>query len=228
MASDRGAAVELTAHELEPAWFDCDVLHISGYSLLRDPLATAAAARRRARACSWCERLARRLDVDAGRRRLPRTCARARARHDLRQRTRARRPRREATGARWVVKRGAAGVTRRRRPITPRCPSRSSTRPAPATRSPPASSSTGRRSGSRRPRAAARSSGRCRDQDRRPRARGAGGRHAASSPSRRHSSRTASRPAKASRSGSPPSRQSATAARFRRRSARSTARSSSG
>ena len=39
MASDRGAAVELTAHELEPAWFDCDVLHISGYSLLRDPLA---------------------------------------------------------------------------------------------------------------------------------------------------------------------------------------------
>ena len=42
MASDRGAAVELTAHELEPAWFDCDVLHISGYSLLRDPLATAA------------------------------------------------------------------------------------------------------------------------------------------------------------------------------------------
>src|SRR6476620_3899071 len=42
MASDRGAAVELTARELDPAWFDCDVLHVSGYALLRDPLASAA------------------------------------------------------------------------------------------------------------------------------------------------------------------------------------------
>jgi sugar/nucleoside kinase (ribokinase family) len=42
MASDRGAAVELSERELDPAWFDADVLHISGYSLLRDPLATAA------------------------------------------------------------------------------------------------------------------------------------------------------------------------------------------
>jgi sugar/nucleoside kinase (ribokinase family) len=42
MASDRGAAVELAAHELEAAWFDADVLHISGYSLLQNPLADAA------------------------------------------------------------------------------------------------------------------------------------------------------------------------------------------
>jgi len=42
MASDRGTAIELSEHELDPAWFDADVLHISGYSLLRDPLATAA------------------------------------------------------------------------------------------------------------------------------------------------------------------------------------------
>jgi ribokinase len=42
MASDRGAAVELTARELDPAWFDADVLHVSGYSLLREPLADAA------------------------------------------------------------------------------------------------------------------------------------------------------------------------------------------
>ncbi|MBA3843252.1 MAG: hypothetical protein H0X39_11685 [Actinobacteria bacterium] len=42
MASDRGAAVELSGHELDPAWFDADVLHISGYSLLRDPLASTA------------------------------------------------------------------------------------------------------------------------------------------------------------------------------------------
>ena len=47
MASDRGAAPELAAHELDPAWFDCDVLHVSGYSLLREPIASAAAARGR-------------------------------------------------------------------------------------------------------------------------------------------------------------------------------------
>ena len=41
MASDRGSAPDLTAAELEPAWFDCEVLHVSGYSLHRDPLATA-------------------------------------------------------------------------------------------------------------------------------------------------------------------------------------------
>ena len=43
MASDRGSAPELTSAELEPAWFDCDVLHLSGYSLQREPLASAAA-----------------------------------------------------------------------------------------------------------------------------------------------------------------------------------------
>ena len=44
MASDRGTAPELAPHNLEPAWFDCDVLHISGYSLLREPIASAACA----------------------------------------------------------------------------------------------------------------------------------------------------------------------------------------
>jgi sugar/nucleoside kinase (ribokinase family) len=42
MASDRGSAPDLTSAELEPAWFDCDVLHISGYSLQREPIATAS------------------------------------------------------------------------------------------------------------------------------------------------------------------------------------------
>ena len=42
MASDRGAAPELRADELEEAWFDCDALHLSGYSLHREPMATAA------------------------------------------------------------------------------------------------------------------------------------------------------------------------------------------
>lgn len=44
MASDRGSAPELAPPDLDPAWFDCDVLHISGYSLLREPIASAAEA----------------------------------------------------------------------------------------------------------------------------------------------------------------------------------------
>ena len=45
MASDRGAAPELTPDELDAAWFDCDALHLSGYSLHREPMASAALAR---------------------------------------------------------------------------------------------------------------------------------------------------------------------------------------
>ena len=44
MASDRGSAPDLSPHELDDAWFDCDVLHVSGYALARDPIADAAAA----------------------------------------------------------------------------------------------------------------------------------------------------------------------------------------
>jgi ribokinase len=45
MASDRGIAPELTAEELEPAWFyDREHLHLSGYILLREPGAGAASA----------------------------------------------------------------------------------------------------------------------------------------------------------------------------------------
>jgi ribokinase len=43
MASDRGSAPDLSADELDAGWFDCDVLHISGYSLHREPIASAAA-----------------------------------------------------------------------------------------------------------------------------------------------------------------------------------------
>jgi ribokinase len=43
MASDRGVASLLDRSELDPAWVrDCDVLHVSGYCLLRDPMAGAA------------------------------------------------------------------------------------------------------------------------------------------------------------------------------------------
>lgn len=44
MFSDRGVAPELRAEELEMTWFrGCDVLHLSGYSLFRNPIAEAAA-----------------------------------------------------------------------------------------------------------------------------------------------------------------------------------------
>lgn len=42
MASDRGVAPTLEPDELEPAWLDCDVLHLSGYALLREPVLHAA------------------------------------------------------------------------------------------------------------------------------------------------------------------------------------------
>jgi ribokinase len=44
MASDRGVAAELEPSEIDPAWVEsCDVLHVSGYCLLRERMAEAAA-----------------------------------------------------------------------------------------------------------------------------------------------------------------------------------------
>ena len=42
MASDRGSAPDLRAADLDPSWFACDALHLSGYSLMREPIAGAA------------------------------------------------------------------------------------------------------------------------------------------------------------------------------------------
>jgi sugar/nucleoside kinase (ribokinase family) len=43
MASDRGVASLLHPSELDPSWVQsCDVLHVSGYCLLREPMAQAA------------------------------------------------------------------------------------------------------------------------------------------------------------------------------------------
>jgi ribokinase len=42
MASDRGVAPELSPADLDPAWFACDCLHISGYALLATPIDSAA------------------------------------------------------------------------------------------------------------------------------------------------------------------------------------------
>jgi sugar/nucleoside kinase (ribokinase family) len=42
MASDRGVAPDFAPDELEAAWLECDVLHVSGYALLREPVAHTA------------------------------------------------------------------------------------------------------------------------------------------------------------------------------------------
>jgi ribokinase len=42
MASDRGAAPDLSPVDLDAAWFACDCLHISGYALLASPIDDAA------------------------------------------------------------------------------------------------------------------------------------------------------------------------------------------
>jgi sugar/nucleoside kinase (ribokinase family) len=42
MASDRGAAPELSADDLDPAWFACDHFHLSGYALMVEPVRSAA------------------------------------------------------------------------------------------------------------------------------------------------------------------------------------------
>ena len=50
LASDRGAATTFAPEELDAAWLVCDVLHISGYALVREPIgATALLAARLAR-----------------------------------------------------------------------------------------------------------------------------------------------------------------------------------
>jgi len=42
LASDPGVAPALAPEELDAAWLACDVLHLSGYALLREPVAAAA------------------------------------------------------------------------------------------------------------------------------------------------------------------------------------------
>ena len=42
LASDPGAAPTFAPDELEARWVECDVLHLSGYALLREPIAATA------------------------------------------------------------------------------------------------------------------------------------------------------------------------------------------
>ena len=108
MASDRGSAPELCAAELDPAWFDCEVLHVSGYSLHREPIATAAA-----RAAALARGHGARVSVDLS--------AWSSIDDAFRARVAALEPELVFAGARerdvfgpldatWIVKRGAGGV----------------------------------------------------------------------------------------------------------------------
>jgi ribokinase len=42
LASDRGVAPTLAPEELDAAWLECDVLHISGYALVQEPIGSTA------------------------------------------------------------------------------------------------------------------------------------------------------------------------------------------
>jgi sugar/nucleoside kinase (ribokinase family) len=106
MASDRGVSPELSAGDLDPAWFaDCDVLHVTGYALLGEPMRSAAL-----RAAELVPRVT--LDLSSA--------AHIRSANGFRSAVEALRPslvfanegEREAAGelpVEWVVKRGPAG-----------------------------------------------------------------------------------------------------------------------
>ena len=59
MASDRGTATLLEPGDLDPGWFACDCLHISGYALLASPIDAAAL-----RAAELARRHGARISVD--------------------------------------------------------------------------------------------------------------------------------------------------------------------
>jgi sugar/nucleoside kinase (ribokinase family) len=109
MASDRGSAPELESGELDPAWFDCDRLYVSGYALAVEPLASAALrAAELARAC------AAQVAVDLSAVELIDEPFRARVRRlepELVFATELEQERFGALEARWLVKRGARGVS---------------------------------------------------------------------------------------------------------------------
>jgi sugar/nucleoside kinase (ribokinase family) len=108
MASDRGVSPDLEPQDLDPAWFDCDVLHIAGYSLLREPIASASAvAARHAR-----ERGAR-VTVDVSTWTLVDDAFRTRMRALAPDAVFATEAERDALGSldtTWVLKRGARGL----------------------------------------------------------------------------------------------------------------------
>jgi sugar/nucleoside kinase (ribokinase family) len=109
MASDRGTAPELAPHDLEPPWFDCDVLHISGYALLREPIAEAAAT-----AAVHARTYGATVSLDASAWTLIDDAFRARAAALAPDIVFATEHEQDAVGSldtRWVLKRGARGLS---------------------------------------------------------------------------------------------------------------------
>jgi ribokinase len=109
MASDRGTAPDLTPQDLDPAWFDCDVLHLSGYSLLREPIASAATT-----AATYARESGAAISFDVSTWTLVDDAFRARAQALSPDLVFATEAERDAVGdldARWVLKRGARGLS---------------------------------------------------------------------------------------------------------------------
>jgi ribokinase len=108
MASDRGDAPQLRPDELDDSWFDCDVLHLSGYSLLREPISAAATHAARA-----ARQHGARISVDLSTWTLVDDAFRARVLDVAPDIVFANEPESEALGAldaTWVVKRGEQGI----------------------------------------------------------------------------------------------------------------------
>jgi sugar/nucleoside kinase (ribokinase family) len=108
MASDRGSAPELRPDELDASWFECDALHLSGYSLLREPIAFAAL-----RAAELARAAGARVSVDLSAWTLIDERFRDRVRELAPDVVFANERERDALGeldSTWVVKRGASGV----------------------------------------------------------------------------------------------------------------------
>jgi sugar/nucleoside kinase (ribokinase family) len=109
MASDRGVAPELRPEDLDRSWFDCDVLHLSGYSLLREPIASASVA-----AAEHARAHGARVSVDVSTWTLVDDAFRARVRSlspDVAFATEREQEAVAGLATRWVVKRGARGLT---------------------------------------------------------------------------------------------------------------------
>lgn len=109
MASDRGAAQLLDPSELDPAWVEaCDVLHVSGYCLLREPMAEAAIeAARHARTVTVDLASARDIEIVGARTFTARLDA---LRPDLAFATEAERAAVPDFDVAWVIKLGARGA----------------------------------------------------------------------------------------------------------------------
>jgi ribokinase len=109
MASDRGVASLLDRSELDPSWVEsCDVLHVSGYCLLREPMAEAAIdAARHARRVSVDLASAHDIEIVGARRFAARLEALG---PDLAFATEAERAAVPEFDAAWVIKLGARGA----------------------------------------------------------------------------------------------------------------------